>query len=269
MQNIIKYIFLSAIVIGTNSCEEIVTLDLKKIEPRIVIDASITENQECFVSITKTQNFNDSFPSESVNGASITISDSNGRTESFKESRQYAGLYMASVTGVVGVEYTLDVVLDGQKYTAKATIPPVVPIDSIYIYNIQPGKDPWYSPCIVYRDPPGKGNYYHSLVYVNGNLMRTIHLSKDEFNDGLVVDDILYFNEEHNNDEELKIGDHIMVEFQSLDVGAYTFYNSIAFSSGTNPISNFSGGVLGCFKAYNTDIKEVVIEENIIYTPPK
>jgi len=269
MQNIIRYLFVLVTILGLISCEEIVDLDLKEIKPRIVIDASITENQECVVAITRTQQFNESFPAEMIGGATITISNSDGRSEQLKDTRHYAGVYISSMTGVVGMEYTLDVVIEGEKYTAKATIPPVVPIDSIYIYNIQPGTEPWYSPCIVYHDPPGKGNYYHSLVYVNGNLMRTIHLSKDEYTDGLVVDDILYFNKEHNNDEELKVGDHIMVEFQTLDVGAYTFYNSIAFSTGTNPISNFSGGVLGCFKAYNTDTKDVIIEEDIIYTPPK
>lgn len=268
MGNIIKYIFI-AFLLALVSCEEIVDLKSGEIEPRIVIDATITENQECLISITKTQKFYDDFPGEEVGGAVITLKDDKGQSEVMRGSKQYAGIYISSIKGVVGVEYTLEVAIDGEKYVAKATIPPVTPIDSIYIYNIQFGKEPWYSPCVVFRDIPDKANYYHSLVYVNGNLLRTIYLTDDEYRDGLEIHDILHFNKEHNNDEELEIGDQITVELQSLDKGAYTFYNSIAFSTGTNPISNFSGGVLGCFKAYNTDIKDIIIEENIIYTPPK
>lgn len=270
MYSSIKYIFITILFAGLISCEEIINLDLDEIEPRLVIDASITEGQECLVSLSMTRDFREDWSLDGVDGATIILSDNKDNQETVSNTSRTSGLYVLPIRGEVGVEYTLRVILDGKEYEAKATIPPAIEIDSIYIYNIQPGKDPWYSPCIVFQDPPGVDNYYHPLVYINNDLLRTIYYSDDEYRDGLEVHDILYFDKESYNDRELEIGDHIMIEFQAIDKGTYTFYRTAnSFASGTNPVSNFSGDVLGCFKAYNTTIKETVITEDIIYTPPK
>jgi hypothetical protein len=272
MRIAIKYTLgLIVLLFSMVSCEEIIDVKLPEMEPRLVIDASITENQSCIVTITKTQSFNDSLPPETIQGATIILTDDLGNREELEGgSGRYGGVYISSLSGTVGAKYTLTVIIEGQEYVAEAMLPAPIPVDSIYIYNIQPGKDHWYSPCIVYQDPPGEKNYYHPLVYINNDLLRTIYYDDDEYRDGLMIHNILYFNKEHNNDNELEIGDHITVEFQTINEGAYTYYRtSDSFTVGTNPISNFSGGVLGCFKAYNTTFAEVVITEDIIYTPPK
>jgi len=110
------------------------------------------------------------------------------------------------------------------------------------------------------------------MLYVNGYLMRSIYLSDDEYRNGLQVERILFFDKEDNNDNELQIGDHIWVNMQTLDKGMYKFYKSlysVAAGGATNPITNFTGGALGCFKAYGSSSKEITIREEHIYTENK
>ncbi|MDR1089894.1 MAG: DUF4249 domain-containing protein [Prevotella sp.] len=250
------------------SCEEVVNIDLKESEPKIVIDANITDSSPCFIILTESQGFNNNKPSKRISGATIELYDGRGNKETVKETKE-KGIYMSLMTGRTGGTYTLNVSIGGEKYEAKATIPEAVPVDSLYIYNIRIGKDDWYSPCIIFQDPAREKNYYYTMMYVNGTMMRSIYLNDDEFRNGLVVERILYFDKEDNDDEKLKIGDHVRVEMQTLDKGMYTFYrslHSVAAGGATNPLTNFTGEALGCFKAYGASYKEITISKGHIYT---
>lgn len=250
------------------SCEKVVELDLKESEPKHVIDAQLTDESPCVIRLTESQGFYDESPYQTISGATIILSDNEGNRELVRETGE-SGVYISQMRGVVGRTYSLDITIGDDSYQSTATIPKVVEIDSLYIYNIKIGKDNWYSPCVVYQDPADEENYYYSLLYVNGNLMKSIYLQDDENRNGLKVDHILYFSKEDNNDEELKIGDTIKVQMQSIDKGTYTFYkslSSVAAGGATNPISNFTGGALGCFKAFTSSTMETIMSEDNIYT---
>lgn len=250
------------------SCEEVVDLDLPEMKPRLVIDASITDGSHCTVIITQSQGFKQDITDiVRIEGAEVFLKDSRGKIDTLHMSK-YRGVYESSWSGIAGIEYTLIVIYDGHTYEAKATIPRIVFVDDVYIYNAKIGKTDWYSPCVVFNDPPKIDNYYHSVVYVNGSPLRTLYLHDDEHTDGLTVQRILYYNKEHNGDHDLEEGDQIRVELYSLDKGSYTYFKSINDSSSSNnPTSNFSGNVLGCFKAYNMSQKSITITKDKIYTP--
>lgn len=250
------------------SCEKVVELDLKESEPKHVIDAQLTDGSPCIIKLTESQGFYDDAPYKGISGARIILSDNEGNKEVVQEAID-AGVYISQMRGVTGRTYSLDVTIDEKSYQAKAKIPKVVNIDSLYIYNIKIGTDNWYSPCVVFLDPADEENYYYTLLFVNGSLMKKIYLQDDENRNGLKIEHVLYFSKEDNDDEELKIGDTITVQMQSIDKGAYTFYKSVssaAASGNTNPISNFSGGILGCFKTYSTSEMELIISAEDIYT---
>lgn len=248
------------------SCEDEVNLKLNVAEPVIVIDATIEEKVPCNVKLSKSQGFWDNSPYEKISGARIML-----RVEGVDEpeilSEREEGLYTSKMLGVTNAKYSLEVNIDGKTYTSKAQLPPVVPIDSIYIYNIQPGSESWYSPCIVFHDTPAIPNYYYTIVYVNDNVMRSIFINDDQFRDGLEVHRILYFNKEDNGDEELKLGDTVRVKMESINEGTYKFYNSINHGAGgNNPVSSFSGGAYGNFKAFSSSSIEMTITEDRIHT---
>lgn len=253
-------------MLAFTSCEEVVDIDLQTTEFKDVIDAFISDNSPCYVFLSRSQSFSNNAPYQTTSGAVIELSDDKGNKEIVRESKE-PGLYISLMTGVVGRTYNIKIMIGENTYEAQSTIPQTVPIDDIYIYNIQVGGDDWYSPCIVYNDPPDEKNYYYTMMYVNGHLMKSIYLTDDEYRNGLTVERILYFDKEDNSDNELEIGDRIYVEMQTLDKGMYTFYKSlysVVAGGATNPLTNFTGGALGCFKAYGSSYADITMSEDNI-----
>ncbi|MFV0535801.1 MAG: DUF4249 domain-containing protein [Dysgonomonas sp.] len=264
----INKLWIIILLLSFISCEEVINIDLKESEPKLVIDANITDSSPCIITLTESQGFYSDDPYTRISGATIELSDNKGYKEIVRETKD-KGIYMSMIAGKTGRTYALNISINKEMYEAQATIPKAVSIDSLYIYNVKIGKDDWYSPCIAFQDPNEEENYYYTMMYVNGTMMRSIYLNDDEFRNGLITERILYFDKEDNSDEDLKIGDHIRVEMQTLDKGMYIFYKSlysIAAGGATNPISNFTGGALGCFKAYGSSYKEITISKDHIYT---
>ncbi|WP_029906938.1 DUF4249 domain-containing protein [Prevotella sp. 10(H)] len=268
MKNLYKLLFLFLILFSLSSCEKIVDIDLRIAEPRLVIDASISEQEPCRVYLTMTQGFRDNEPFKTVTGAEIVLTDQHGNSEVLRESRSMSGIYVSTMVGEVDKSYHIKVTVDGKSYKAMATIPKMVPIYETYIYEIKAGNESWYSPSYVFYDPADEENYYYTILSVNQKPMRTIYLDSDEHRNGLRVHRILFFNKDDNDDEDLKTGDEIMIELQAIDKGMHTFYKSlfsVAADGATNPITNFTGDVLGCFKAYNSSYAYFTVSPDIIY----
>ena len=258
------------------SCEKVVDLDLNTIEPLLVIDASITASGlqgelGCSVVLTKTQNFDSQDSVEPLTGATITLTDNTtGESEGlFLESRFL--FYATPMEIKEGHEYTLRVEYEDKVYEATETVPKPVDIDRLYFLrvNMDSKEDhPWMAPVIVFNDPADVSNYYMNTVYVNGTRMKSIYLADDEYKNGKITEHFLPFDSNDNKDEELKIGDQVTVELESLSQQSYKYFLtmfSVAAGGGVNPISNFSGGVLGCFKAYaRTSITTTIADDNIV-----
>ncbi len=250
------------------SCEQIVDIDLKSTEPKLVIDASITEEHPCVVLLSKSQPFYNNTPSQGISGAVIELRDDEGNSEVLKESWKTPGVYMSEMLGRVNKKYSLKVMVEDGIYEASATIPALIDIEETYIYEIKAGSKSWYSPSFVFQDPPEIENFYYTILSVNDRVLKSIYLDDDEHRDGLRIHNILFFNKEDNFDNDLQTGDKIDIEFQMLDKGMYTFYKSLfsaAADGGTNPLTNFSGNVLGCFKAYNSSYATYYVSTDIIY----
>ncbi|MDR1883872.1 MAG: DUF4249 domain-containing protein [Prevotella sp.] len=269
MKIIYRLIPVAAFFILIASCEKIVDLDLRSAEPKIVIDASITEGLPCVVYLTKSQAFNDNGFFKTVSGAKIVLTDEDGNTETLNETNTMPGLYMSHMSGMANRKYHIRITAEGNTYEAGVVIPDAIPVEETYIYEIKAGEGSWYSPSFVFHDPADEENYYYTILYVNGKAMKSIYLDDDKFRNGLKIHRILFFDREDNNNRDLQTGDLIRIELQSLDKGMYTFYKSlfsIAADGGTNPLTNFTGDALGCFKGYNTSFAEFTINQDVIYS---
>lgn len=263
MKNVYSIVILVILVSHFTACEKIVDLNLESAEPKIVIDASITEGEPCTVILTKSQPFTDNSPFKRISGATIRLSTPGRYTETLQERYEEPGVYISQMKGVVGRTYKLEVLVEDNVYEASSTIPQKVYINDLFIYEIRLGDGSWYSPCIAFDDPPEESNYYYTIVSVNSKILNSYYLTDDKNRNGKLIERILYYNKEDNDDEDLKIGDQIDVVLQTLDKGMYTYYkslSSIAANGGTNPITNISGGALGCFKAYNPSYMSISID---------
>lgn len=247
------------------SCEKEVDIELHSVEPRLVIDASLGYLEPCRVQLTETKDYWDQTLPELISGATITLSDNLGHKETLVELDD---VYISKTMGLKGRTYTLTVELDGEVYEATDSIPTFVPIDSIYLYQMDTGGDVHHLPCVSYRDPKGEPNYYLFILSINDNTIQETKVESDKNSDGLLNESIIFYDKEDNNDEKIKVGDVINIRMQMIGKGAFKFYDTLKSPggmSGSNPTGNFSGNALGMFKTYmETDKTVTLTEEHFI-----
>lgn len=259
---LIKYILLLTLSFVFYSCEKEINIELKTATPRLVIDAAITEEQPCVVYLKMTQGYWDKEEPETITGATVTLKNDKGNIETLKETKN--GTYISEIIGRAEETYTLTIDVDGQIYEATEYLPPVVPIEKIRLFKIDTGNDYHFFPCISYQDPKGIANYYLYRLTINNKPMQETKYEDDKNSDGKYREPIIFFDKDENNEEELKVGDHVKVEMQSVSKGTYKFYETIQSPGGSqnsNPVSNFSGNVLGMFKAYTSSFAEMTITD--------
>lgn len=243
------------------SCEKEIDVDLNSVTPRLVIEGLVVKDSIAKVKLTKTKDFNENNIYEPVEGASIQISDDAGNTETLLLNS--TGWYVAkTLKGVEGRTYKLTVLYDEQTYTSTSKMPPVVKIDSLSMFDFKV-LDYWL-PRVHFKDPVGTTNdYYRAKLYVNDKYIPCAYeaISMDR-SDGIEYVNLCFPDEKKLVDEEIKKGDRLKIELQSLDKGAYTYFYTLdgISDSNNNPTSNITGGALGYFSAYSYDRQEIIAD---------
>jgi len=259
-------IFFSLIILLT-SCEDVIEIELDYMEPKLVIDGVINDfDDQCRIKLSKTTDYFNQKTNPAVSGAVITLTDNAGKIVKFNEIEP--GNYLGeSVQAKSNINYTLNILSEGDKYVAKATIPQKVNIDSLTcLYN---PESIFYEVGFVvschFSDPEEFHNFYRLKTY-NINDRTKAMKSKDLYNDNL-------FN---GNNVELpwsydvyQQSDTVVVELYSLDVHTYDYYKTLFPISGgaemmslrtpANPSTNISNGALGYFGAYTISRDTIII----------
>jgi hypothetical protein len=245
-----------------SSCEEVIELDLKNAEPVIVIEGNVNdqfENQ--YVRISKTIPFTTSNIFNGFKGAKVTLSTAGSASINFPEISD--GIYKSSAfKGVPGKTYKLEVLADGKVYSATSTMPfPVVP-DSIGFKKLNFFGNKNIFPTVFYKDPVNIQNQYRYILEINDKFQSDI-VFEDRFNDGNEVSDVIIYD-----GDDIKSGDTIEIEMQSIDRNVFKYYFAISQIGGNggppvapaNPDSNFSNGALGIFSAYTKSTITVYVK---------
>lgn len=262
LKDYITYILIAALLMCLPSCEKEIDMDLKSVPPRISIEGIIKHEQLATVYVTHTLDFdnNDGYPP--LSGAIVTVSDDQGNSEVLKQGAN--GWYTAEhMIGEIGRKYNLSVKYEGQEYTATSTMPPHVPLKEISFKKV--ALIDYAIPVIHFDDPVGEVNqYYRALLFINGtqNPHMTEFVETAEFSDGKPMECPLDINTNDDDNDPIKKGDEITIEFQCIDKGAWKFFDSWAYPVGTptNPISNISNGALGYFSACTAEQKTVTAD---------
>jgi Domain of unknown function (DUF4249) len=247
------------------SCNKVIELDLLDTEIKYVIEGIVTnEAGVCKVNISQTKNFNEDNQFQQVSGAIVKIKD-NGLETSLIEVQP--GVYETTrINGTPGHQYELSVFIDNQTFTATSTMPQPVGMDTLYV---SPGPFGEYKfATIGYTDPAGINNGYRFVQYVNGVKEPTVFPENDEFTDGQFV--ILQLDvsaDEKDDPRNIKTGDKVTIEMQSLDDPSYEFWYTLRSGGGdgngntaapANPITNIKGGAIGYFSAHTVTRRSVV-----------
>lgn len=235
-----------------SSCEEVIELNLENADPKIVIEGNVNDQLENqYVKISKTIPFNTSNSFNGLKGAKVTLSTAGSSPIAFLEVED--GIYKsAPFKGIPGKTYKLEVLAEGKVYTAESTMPlPVIP-DSIGLKRLSFFGNTNIYPTVFYKDPANIQNQYRYILKINNKFQSDI-VFEDRFNDGNKVSDIIIYD-----GDDIKSGDIVDIEMQSIDRKVFKYYFAISQIDGNggppvapaNPDSNFDNGALGIFSAY-------------------
>jgi hypothetical protein len=258
-----RFIVFISLITFLLSCEKVINLDLESSQPKLVVEANITDQPgPYFVTLTTSVPFSNTNTYPEVNNATVTIADNVGQTETLQAIG--GGRYRTStLQGIVGRTYTLTIVASGVTYTAKSTMPSKVNLDSLLYRPIKFGIDSQKTVTPKYIDPIAFGNNYRFVLRVNGRLDKNYFVDNDNVNNGRPYDRPLF-----TNDITIESGNIVTVEMQCVDAQAYQYYFTLAEIQGngpgggaapTNPNNGISNGALGLFSAHTTQSKSIII----------
>lgn len=252
---------LAATVVLT-SCEKVIEPDLKNIEPQLVIEGEISNQpQNSLISISRSTSFSEPGTFNGVTNAVVNLSDDLGNSETLV--MHSPGLYRpATVTGVPGRTYFLNVYCDGKEYTSTCKMPGAVIIDTL-LQKTQIANDNTRRFLIpVYNDLLSETNFYRIKVYANNNPMNKIFARTDRLTNGTTVTQPVgpFFL-------DLLPGDTAKVVLYGIDKSVYDYFNGLEqaldgnSAAPANPVSNISGGCLGYFSAHSQSERKLLVKD--------
>ena len=277
-----------------HSCEKGVTFDLDEPSPKLVVEATIENDQPPVVVLTKSLNYFSNISPDILANSFVRTADifiSNGvLTHKLKEYSQPLGngytFYYHSIdssnlatafTGKLNTQYTLRVVWGGKEYTSATKIPLITKkIDSLF-WKQAPGSSPANKVMLMVKatDPPGYGDY---IRYFTKRNREPFYPAVHSVFDDQIIDGSTYEVEiERGVDRSLELkegytyfdkGDTVVFKLCNIERPVFEFwrtmefsYSSVGnpFSSPTKVLGNISNGALGYFGGYAAQYRNIII----------
>ena len=282
-----------------SSCEKTIKLKVQDQPSKLVVDASIENDQFPVVVLSTSLNYFSSISAEElaksfVHDAVITISDgtkiSQLKEYSYHDTSGVTLYYYTidsanlvnAIAGQFNKQYHLDIkTKDGEEYVATTTIPALTKTCDSMWWKQAPNTDD-SSLCVMFgrfTDPPGFGNYIRYFTRINSGpfLPGLNSVFDDQFVDGKTY--TLEFDMGWNKSSLDKPtaengygyahrGDTVTFKYCNIDQATYTFWNTweFAWASYGNPFAspvkvmgNISNNALGAFSGYAAQYKTIII----------
>lgn len=256
------------------SCEKVIDVNLDTEQPRLVVDASIdwikntSGNRQKIRLSTTTGYYNSDFPG--VSGANIVITNSANTAFNFAENPGTGEYICNNFLPVIGENYTLTIILNGETYKATETLIAAPEIEDQIIQNNNGGiSGDEIEITYYYQDNVSEKNYY---VFSNKNphIAFPQYKVKDDENNNGGLNPVYY------SDKDLTAGDVINIKLIAVSKRYYDYFRKILNASGsdsgpfsTTPtsvngnISNLthsSNAPLGYFRLSEADTKDYTIQ---------
>ena len=249
MKKQILSILFALSTLSLTSCEDVINLEgIIDSESLLIVDGSVTtvsENQ--LITLTQSQDYFSSKPVLPILGATVTVTDNEGKVFEFKDLQnngKYVWKPSANIPaiGVVGKTYTLKIVANGETYQAISELKRVPVIDSI-AYQFDEARfnqrdddknkpKEGYDAQFYARDFTGIGDCYRIIPYKNGKaleLSNTVSIAYDaaiQKSNGAADGIVFSLPVRGSISPELYLEkDTIKVELRSITEGHYNFWN--------------------------------------------
>jgi len=244
------------------SCTDVIDVDVPEGPIRLTIEASLdwekgTVGNEQTILLSTSTPFFDSQTNTSVTGANVQVTNNtSGAIFNFQD--QGNGQYTTtSFVPILGNSYSLEVVYQGERYTATETLFPVTDISSITQSTEDGEDDEALEVNVSFQDPADVENYYFLRFQSRNDLLPELFDIKDEFIDGNEA--TFYYEkleDEEDNIEEFQPGDVVDIVLLSASEDYYNYLQLLIeqFESAGNPFSATPVALVGnCINIDNPD----------------
>lgn len=253
---LLRYIFIYIMIC---SCTKEIDIDYHSVASMPVIEAHLNETG-VVVGISRTRDIDDNEKNKYVDDAVLCLSSSIG--DNVRLNYADSGKYVGLVAPIVGVEYTLDVDIDGTTYTANSTMQPSPIIESARFK-----VSPIFTSNVVSLDfevqtPTNMQYFYVYQIYRNGKLYKWNTFENRGSDNGRVTKSVLCFyigDAENDEDEIIADGDAMTLSIACIERKAYEYLYGLKMSARTtaNPASMFSGDAIGYFAAEGVAFRDL------------
>lgn len=239
-----KILLLSAILFLTG-CEDVITADLDTAAPRLVIEASIdwmkntAGNEQKIVLSTSTGYYNAEFPT--VSGATVTVTNSANTVFNFIEIPNTGEYICNNFIPQIGETYTMNIVLNGEIYTASETLTATSEVEDNLEQNNNGGEEgDEIEVRFFYQDDGSQENYYLNSVTQPHLPFPELEVEDDENTNGNLMS-------ETYSSEDLKVGDQINIRLYGISERYYNYMYRLILASGNdgNPFATTPSKVRG------------------------
>ena len=259
------------------SCEDVINPTLERAESVLVIDAWLTNKPGVQqIVLTRTQPYFENILPPGVSGATVKVTDQNGKIYSFNESTK-TGVYewvpaTNEVFGSVGLRYNLSIIVAGENFVSESVMGRVPVIDSVTFFKEDATQftDEQYQAEFWSTDPLESGDSYWIKTYKNGQVLNKpseILTAYDAgFSKGGNFSGITFiapirrsinpFDEDPNDKNKTKspyiVGDSIYVEINAVTEASFNFLNEMRIQTDrpggfgelfATPLSNVSTNI--------------------------
>ena len=285
---------LAGMVMLLTSCEKAVEFKLDDVTPKLVVEATIENDQPPIVYLSSSLGYfsridQNTLANSFVHNAEVYVS--NGTlTHKLKEySIPVTGgyfFYYYSVDpsspstifmGELKKDYSLRIVSGGKEYTATTRIPDTTRQIKDFYWKPAPPGNPAEKVSVMVKayDPPGFGDY---VRYFTRRNREPFYPGLNSVYDDQIIDGTTYEVQVERGVERdgsvpegysfFDKGDTVTLKLCNIDKATYDFWRTMEFtyasvgnpfSSPTKVISNIKGGGLGYFGGYAAQFRQLII----------
>lgn len=238
MKKSILYIVLVFTSVVFSSCEKVIDVNLNNAEPKLVIDAVIkwqkgTTGEEQVIKLSLTNDFftNEILP---ANGAFVAITNSSDETFTFVEDGTTGNYICTNFNPVIGEMYTLEIIYQGEIYTATNPLiatPPILTVQQETVPGF--GGNDQIQIKYFYQDNGAENNYYLLGVINPNKQIPEFGVVSDEFFQGNVMFGFY-------GSSETEPGITLKLSVQGITFGFYNYMNILTTIGGSGSGNPFA-----------------------------
>lgn len=228
------------------ACEDVIDVDLDQGKSQLVVDGFLTNDSSLqIIHLSLSNDFFSNTSPPPVTNAEVQVVGPKGEKYAFIGNDKGDYIYDPASNGSLnqsGGKYRLELVYEGETYTATSVLEPVPPIDSMTVAfeEEEIGQEEGYYTQFFARDFPGRKDFYWIRAFRNGKPIdpenpAELILSEDASFGGEGADGfpfILPIRAAITNEEDpFELGDTSTVELLSMNEDAYLFLQQVALQA--------------------------------------